>query len=373
MRGPRTLSIYIVREVLQYALLGLAAITLVLVARNLVRVLDEVIGAGFRFTDLMTVVRLLVTMLVSYALPIAFLFGVLLAVGRMAADVEITAMRACGVSLVGIVLPITLVGVLISCLHFHLSVVVEPAAQRQLGKAIVTLLAKGATIVPGEFTVIGGRLIYVESRDENVLTGVVLADRSDPKRMMMIFAASGEMNLDEEKGELTIALRNGDIHIDPPSDPYRAYQRIAFDKFDYTLNMEGLLGPGAVPRAREMTVAELREVVDFVESGGPTYGLRESEPLAYELHLYRRYSAPLSSTLFALVGVPLGMRRTRGARAWGVLLSAGVAFVYYAVQSLGEFIALSGWLAPVIALWIPNVAFAALAGVLLMRARRLQG
>jgi lipopolysaccharide export LptBFGC system permease protein LptF len=117
---------------------------------------------------------------------------------------------------------------------------------------------------------------------------------------------------------------------------------------------------------------ELREVVARVEAGGPTYGLRESEPKAYILHLHRRYAAPLSSTLFALVGVPLGMRRTRGARSFGVLLSAGVAFLYYAIQSLAEYLALSDWLAPAVAPWVPNLVFVALAALLLMRARHVQ-
>lgn len=370
MRAPRTLSLYIVREVLQYALLGLAAITVVLVARNLVRVLDEVIGAGFLLSDFLTVLRLLVTMLASYAMPIAFLFGVLLAVGRMAGDVEIVAMRACGVSLFGIVAPIALLGVAISGLHAYLSMQVEPAAQRQLGHALFSMIARGASIVPGQFSMLGGRLVYVQQRDRNQLKGIVLAERSDPHHSLMIFAESGQMDLDEQTRKLTLALDHGEIHVDPPSNPFERYQRISFQHFDYTLDMSPLLGPASVPRAREMTMSELRDVVRRLDAGEVVYGLREADPITYALHLYRRIAAPMSSTLFALVGVPLAMRRTRGARSWGVLLSAAVAFLYYMLQSFSEFFALREWISPALALWLPNAAFALLAAVLLSRARR---
>lgn len=371
MRGSRTLSLYVVREVVQYALLGLAAITVVLVMRNLVRVLDEVIGAGFRLADLVNVLQLLITMLVSYALPISFLFGVLLAIGRMATDVEIIAMRACGVGLAGILLPIVTVGILISGVSWYMAIDVEPAAQRGLAKAILKMLARGATIVPGQFTMVGGRLIYAEARDSGALQGVVIADRTDPKHTLLIFAETGQMTLDDDTGVLVLHLETGDIHVDPPSSAAESYQRIAFDKFDYTIDMGGMLGPGAIPRAREMTMEELRDVAGKIAAGQPTGFLRETEPIAYSLHLNRRLATPLSATLFALVGVPLAMRRTRGARAWGVLLSAGVAFLYYALQSVSEMVVMRGILVPVIALWIPNVLFALLAVFLLMRARRV--
>ena len=59
MRVPRTLSLYILRGVIQYTLIGLTAITVVLVTRNLVRMLDWLIGAGFVLSDLAAVLQLL--------------------------------------------------------------------------------------------------------------------------------------------------------------------------------------------------------------------------------------------------------------------------------------------------------------------------
>ncbi|HEY5656760.1 MAG TPA: hypothetical protein VIY27_03135 [Myxococcota bacterium] len=54
MRAARTLSVYVTREVIPYTLAGLAGITMILVTRNPVRVLDEWIGAGIAFTSYAT-------------------------------------------------------------------------------------------------------------------------------------------------------------------------------------------------------------------------------------------------------------------------------------------------------------------------------
>jgi lipopolysaccharide export system permease protein len=369
MRVPRTLWFYILRGVLQYTLIGLAAITMVLVTRNMVRMLDWLIGAGFLLSDLAAVLQLLGTMLAAYTLPISFLFGVLLAFGRMAGDVEILAMRACGVGLRQIALPVVIAGALISLFTWKLTLEIEPAARRAMTAAAATMLMRGAVVEPGNFTNIGSRLLYVDERDpEGGLSGVVISDDSNVGYPIMIFAESGEISLNERAGMLTFRLENGDIHMRPPEDPDGLYQRIAFSVFDYDIDVTGVLAPTGKPRAREMNHEELLATIARIEAGDLS-DLSESDPITYSLHLHRRFAAPLAPLLFGLVGVPIGMRRKRGARSWGALLCAGVAFSYYMLQSFCEFVAIRGWLPPGPATWIPNLVFAALAIWLLRRAR----
>src|SRR5262245_10155992 len=121
MRGSRTLTRYVVREVLLYTLLGLVTISLILLARNLARALDELIGAGFTLADLLALLRLLGTSLLLYSLPVSFLFGVLLAVSRMAGDVEILALRSCGLGLRELLKPVLALGLLCGALTGYLA------------------------------------------------------------------------------------------------------------------------------------------------------------------------------------------------------------------------------------------------------------
>jgi lipopolysaccharide export system permease protein len=369
MRVARTLSVYITRQVIQYTLLGLAAITMILVTRNLVRVLDKLIGAGFLFSDLLTLLRLFGAELLVYTLPISFLFGVLLAVGRMAGDTEITAMRACGVGVAAVTLPLFTLGLLLSALSGYLALEATPAAHREMRVAVTRMLLRGAAIEPGRFSNVGDRLLYIEERQgDNKLLGIMISDRTDAERPLMIFARSGEMRLDEESGELKLRLEEGDIHVDPSSNSDALYQRISFATFEYAIDITGRLTPSNKRRAREMSTAELRDVVARIESGD-LRNLREKDPTTYAIFLHRRMSAPLAPALFALVGVPLGMRRKRGARSWGALLCAGVAFTYYATQSLCEFLSTQGWLPIPVASWLPNAIFAGLAAWMLSRVR----
>ncbi len=113
---------------------------------------------------------------------------------------------------------------------------------------------------------------------------------------------------------------------------------------------------------------ELSRSIDRARAGD-TEDLRE-DPIEYALHWHRRIAGPFAPALFGLVGVPIAMRRTRGARSMGMLWCAGLAFSYYLLLSLSEFLAIQGWFSAVTATWIPNACFAVLGVVLLLRARR---
>ena len=259
MRAPRRLWRYIAWEVIQYTLLGLIAITTVLVTNNLMRQIGDLAAVGFSYRDVFTVLRMLSTMLAVYAVPISLLFGVLLGVGRLAGDVEITAMRTCGVSVAGIAAPVVAIAAVVSGLLWPLYVDVEPRARREMAVTFAKILLRGAAVEPGSFSQMAGRLLYVDERDTaGRLVGVVISDSSDPKRPFMIFAESGQLELDETNAALTLRLSNGNIHVDDPESDDDRYQRIGFASFDYEIDMSEWIEPRADLRAREMTMQGLR-------------------------------------------------------------------------------------------------------------------
>jgi len=219
MRLPRTLSAYTLGEVLLYSSLGLLAVTTLLVGRNLLRHLDELIRAGSPAAEIGIVVVFLASSLATYAVPVAFLFGVLLAVGRLAGDSEIIALQSCGVGLPSLVLPIAALGLAIAGLTAFLTFDVEHRAQRRLRLTIQTLAAEGRLIEAGQFRRVGERILFVKERgDADQLHGVLIADRSKADRPLLIFAERGETKWDPDLTTLHLELSDGSIHLDDDVD-----------------------------------------------------------------------------------------------------------------------------------------------------------
>ncbi|MEN8182306.1 MAG: LptF/LptG family permease, partial [Myxococcota bacterium] len=296
------------------------------------------------------------------------------AFGRLSADSEVTAMRACGVGVRGLVAPALALGVCVSLLTGYLVVDVEPRARRQLRSVLNTIASRGALVEPGRFNKLdseGTRLLHVESRgEEDELVGVMIVDRSEAERPYSVFAERGHFLFDEEKGEIHLVLENGSIHFDPGGDHDERYRQLSFASLDYGIDASDLLEGERHIRPREMSVARIREILRYFDTHGQApENVKYNRRIKYDLQLQRRLAIPVAPIWFALIGVPLGVRRTRGARSYGVLVCVVLVFSYYTLLSFGEFLAEEGLVAAAPALWLPNLAFAAVSVFLLRRLR----
>jgi lipopolysaccharide export system permease protein len=373
VRASRILSTYVLREVVQYAALGFLVTTLIMVSNNVVRHIEILVAAHFSLPDVLRVVGCLFAMLAPPAVPMAFLFGILLGIGRLSADSEITAMRAGGLGLSALLAPVFLLAMVISAVSAYLIIQVEPAAKRELRDVKVAVASRTSFVLPETFQRIGSRVLFVRRVDGgNRLEGVVIADRSDKQRPLLIFAERGELSIDAERLEARLLLESGEIHLEAEQNEEH-YRRWSFESFDYALDLSTLLDHEKKLRPKEMTIGELRAVLERAAAGDPLKDLKKQNPALYSLQLHKRFALPVAPLVFALIGVPLGLGRGRGARAIGALMCVVLLFSYYALLSFGESLGERGAIPPAVGLWVPNVVFALGAIPLLRRASRGYG
>jgi lipopolysaccharide export system permease protein len=377
MRFPRILTIYAAREVLQYALLGFLGVGAILFTQNALRQISDFASMGLQTGDVLAILGALVAMLSAYAVPVAFLFGVLVAVGRLSSDSELIAMRALGVSLGQFTVPFLVLAVFVSAVTAWLLATVEPRARTSLTQVAADVATRGAIVEPGTFRRLdreGLRLLFVDARNEetNELEGVLLSDRTSPERSFTVVASRARFRLDDGQSRAHLVLEDGDIHFESPDPNEDTYRRVAFGSFDYSFDIGEFLSQG--PRPQEMTTPQIRQVLDHfaTHDGKPPEHLRVKTPERYEIQYHRRLALPVAPILFALLGVSLGIRRVRGARSLGMLVCIGLVFGYYALLSFGTSLAEDRKLPAAVALWIPNLVFGAMAVPLMMRARRVE-
>ncbi len=379
MRFSRTLSRYLARETLQYAAVGFIAIATLLLANSLLRQLEDLIGIGGGFGEIAAVTVRLIAILAAYALPIALLFGTLVAFARLGSDHEVLAFRSLGVSLAQLAAPALALALLVSAATGWLLQRGEPEARQSVLSLVEDIAARGGVIRAGTFTRLdrqGERMLFIDKRKRNgTLLRVLISDRSDPKRGFVVLAASGSFQFDRESGTGHLILADGDVHFDPDSAESDRTQRISFQRFDYAFDMSRLLGEGpARLRPRDMTRAELvAALAHFDAQGTPPPGTREERREAYEVQLQRRAALTFTPLAFCLLAVPLGLGLRRGARSLGALLCGVIAFGYYVVGNAASAYATDGTISATLALWLPNLACVGLALPLWWRARRAEG
>ena len=99
----RIFTRYILREITGYALLGGVLFTFILFMRYLLPLMELVVRGVASPTDVVRLIAYLLPSFLSFTIPMAVLVGILLGLSRLAADSEVTAMRASGIGILSFV------------------------------------------------------------------------------------------------------------------------------------------------------------------------------------------------------------------------------------------------------------------------------
>ena len=372
MRTNRTLFLYITREILFYTTLSFALMISLLVADQVIQRLDDLVAVGVTPADFATVVLGIVVMIATYAVPIAFIYGTVLAVMRLAGDGEILALRSSGFGPWTVLAPALVLALAISALTTWIVFNLEFKARQQIREVFLDVATRGGIIRPGEFRGFGGLVVHVDGRTrENELTGVMIYKGSDDQRNYVVFATDGRLERGATKESLVLALGEGEIHFATLDGQVDRYQMMLFETLEYDLRAGELIHPTRwFRRPDELSVSELRQRADDVAAGRRVRGILSDYPLAYDMELQRRLSLPFAPLLFALVAVPLGMQSRSASRALGTLACAVAVFGYYMLFVFGRNLVEDGMVAPAVAGWAPNALLALAAAVLLLRMRK---
>ncbi len=360
----RIIRRYLSQEIMVPFLLTLTVLIFVLLLGNLYKMAEMVIARGVRVTDMLSLVLSMVPYLLTMAIPMAFFFSLMVGLGRMGSDGEITAMKALGISPRDFLPPVLLIAVVCTGIVLVLEIWLVPQGLKKIQSITLDIL-KNRTVLalrPHALSLeIKGLGIYVDEIDQEtgMIKGVVLFDQREGERQYTITARKGLIIPDQEEGNLFFLLRQGTIHgYESGRD---SYQLTDFKEYKINLDLAALLGEGAKgkkPRNRSLTLGELRRKIHMLESQGKDASkVRNS--------LYKRISMSFSCLVFALIGIPLALvpARTSG-RFRGFVFALLLLLLYYILFSFGQAIGEKGGPLQLPALWLANFVFAVLGGFL---------
>jgi LPS export ABC transporter permease LptF/LPS export ABC transporter permease LptG len=363
----RILTRYILREVTSHALIGAAIFTFVLFTRDLGRILELVVRASAPLPSVAEIFFYTVPFALTYTIPMSVLVGILIGLSRLAADSEITAMRASGMGVwnFGRVLAIFVVAAWLLALVNGLYL--APWSLASLGRLEDQLKGAQASyeVQPRVFYEGFPKLVlYVQdvhsAQGGAVWNGVFLADISDASNPRITLAKEGIL-VPEGEDRLHLHLRDGSTHETDPSQVDH-YQISTFQQTDIPIELVS-----SENKADEQTPVKAISTWDL-------YGRAASaDPVSarlYRIEFYNRFALPTACLVLAMVGIPLGLSSKKSGKSGGFVLTIVLVFVYYFVSLIGVSLAKQGRVPPAFGAWLANLVFFAAALFLLWQAER---
>ena len=364
----RILTRYILAEVTGAALIGIAVFTFVLFTRDLGRILELVVRNSAPVPSVAEIFFFTVPVALTYTLPMGVLVGVLIGLSRLAADSEITAMRASGIGVWNF-LRILSIFVLAAWLFALINgIYLAPLSEAALGRLQDRLKTSQASfeIQPRVFYEGFPKLVlYVQdvksAQGAAIWKGVFIADISTPGAPRITLAQQGIL-VSEGPDTLHLHLTNGSTHETDPREPEH-YQISTFEQTDIPIQLT------SSDKQSDQEPAPVAELPTFQLSTAA----KKVDPIArrwYYIEFHRRFALPSACVVLALVGIPLGLSSKKGGKSSGFVLTILLVFAYYSVSLIGVSLARQGKISPALGGWLANIVFFLAGSFLLWRAER---
>jgi lipopolysaccharide export system permease protein len=309
---------------------------------------------------------LLVPFAASYALPMGMLTGILLTLGRLSADNEITAMRAAGISMPRLTRPIFLLAGLAAALGLYVNFEAMPHAKVVYERDLTAALHANPLnlIVPRTFIrQFPGYVLYIGDKQEGTLKDFWLW-KFDANHRVILFerAASGRVDYDEKKNQVLVTLANFQIErLDEknPEDFTESPSVATAEVSDpVALPLDSLFGRIVLrQKLAWMTYAELRSPLGMTQALKDEDGDPRRAAMKVALTIQEKFTLAFAVLSFALIGVPLGIQVSRRETSANLGLAVTLALAYYFLTVM------VGWLdrhpeyRPDLLLWAPNLIF----------------
>ena len=363
----RILTRYILREVTAHALIGAAIFTFVLFTRDLGRILELVVRASAPLPSVAEIFFFTVPLALTYTLPMSVLVGILIGLSRLAADSEITAMRASGMGVWSFlrVLSIFVLGAWLMALANGLYI--APLSQAALGRLEDRLKGSQVSfeVQPRVFYEGFPKIVlYVQdvqnAQGAALWKGVFMADLSDATNPKITLAKQGIV-VSEGPDRLHLHLIDGAAHETDPKDASH-YQISTFQQTDIPIDL-----PSTENKTDESLPAGVMNTWFLREKAGRV------DPISarwYLIEFHRRFALPTACLVLALVGIPLGLSSKKSGKSGGFVLTILLVFVYYVISLIGVSLARQGRVSPWFGAWLADFVFLALGLFLLSRAEK---
>lgn len=355
----RLLDKYMIKAFFGPFIFGIFAFTSIFVGTGtLFKIAQYVTEYGASLWLVLQAFILALPSIITLTFPMAVLLGALMAFSRLSSTSEIIVMRAGGLSFLRLALPVYLLALCISLFSVAFNEYVVPRTNHMYQTIVRQDIMKQATPQSQEH-------IVLKTIDKDNLTALMYARKFDAttKELTTVTVqqfTNGTLSQIENANRATWdgeywIMHDGTIFDVSAGDGVERSLHFKEQKLPIRQSPSAIAKDQRKPE--EMTIRELKEQIK-------AYTVAYTSTTKLEMEMYQRFTIPMASFVFALVGAPLGLQKTRSSSSIGFGLSVLIIFAYYGIMTFTGALGKGGAMPTLLAAWLPNL-IGVIAGLIL--------
>lgn len=346
---------YLFMELLTPFFLSLFVLVILLLTQQALMIMNLLVNKGLSLETVFRLLSMIFPQFLSMIIPVSVLTASTATFHRLASDGEIIALKASGISLSKLMIPLLVFAAIGFGSNFYLSLKALETQGLSLQDLLVQVFQKKLSlgIKPQAFNNFMGRfVIYVEKMPTlSHLDGVfIYQSGKTPQENTVIFSKSGDLLNEQNPPGLRLKLTNGTFF-----QQGKALQYIRFESYDLTI----LGSHSSDGRTRVKSIAELRREIRRSPHPDPAlYRALEDQ--------YKNYTYPFSCFFFAFLGIPYGIYTMRSGRLAGFVFATVTVILFYMMNTIDDLLVSKRVVSPLAAAAAPEIVLALLMSLLLL-------
>jgi LPS export ABC transporter permease LptG/LPS export ABC transporter permease LptF len=364
---PRILDEYVVREFLNIFFLVLSSFVMLMLVFTFFELIGDILRNHIALSLIGEYLINLAPSMLYQITPLAVLIAVLVTFGVLNRNSEIIAMKACGISLYRLVVPIVSIAVMLAVGLFLFDQFYLPQANRR--QEALHNIIKGrppqTVLRPEQNWIFGqprhgepGRIFYYQffdpDRNEFASLSIFEFDPSTFELSRRIYAKRAVWDAESSSWLFLQGWRRD----------FTGANISEFSEFKQASFAEIHEDPGYFKKeslqAQEMNFGQLDHYIsDLRQSGFDTMKLR--------VELWQKLAYPLVAVIMAVLAIPFALSMGRRGSLTGIAVAIGVALAYFVVNGFFAALGNVNYLPAIMAAWSSDLLFGLVGGYLLLR------
>jgi lipopolysaccharide export LptBFGC system permease protein LptF len=375
----KKLHLYIIKESFGSFFFGVIVFSILLILDYVFTLVDLFLSKGASFFLVLKLFAFALPNILKLAIPMAVLFGILVAYGKLSEDNEITAMKSSGISYKTLSLPTIILVCTISFFLLFFNHFLSPAMNSNLRNLYQGILTKRPLIKFTEKTIteLGEYRLYANkvNRENSILYEVSIYkfenkddyyygydDKKNDKKSFFLqnnsktwrIAASSAKVKSYQNGT-QFFIYDGYWQKANPAD-INNMTHITFKSYCFFIPLAEIIEERTLSIS-ETSSPEIFKTIKICKEQGIPFALGETE-------FWIRWVYALAPIAFVLIALPIGIMAGKGGKAIGFGMSLGIILVYYTLLILALNLSEKEYVPANLIIWLPNVIVTA-AGICL--------
>lgn len=345
---------YLTKELFLYFFIAFLFFFMVFFCNQILLLAENILKKRVPLTDVLRLISYSLPMIIAQSAPFATLVGFLMCLGRLVTENEVLILRASGMGYKILVLPVIILGLVISIISFFVNDYLLPLGTIKYNQLRRTILMSNPAIELESNSVkrTNDKTLVIGQVDGTNVSDLVFFDTDTNGDQRIIVADASNVQKSTTAGVLMSMEMNDSTVVFFDSSNKSNYDVLQAKNLMLNIFESSFFSGNNRIIPSEMTSYDLRQSIKEMEK---STGVNPKDLNKYRLEYNKKFSVPFGSIFFALLALPLALIFGKhNGQTIGLIIGLFISVAYWAMMILGQIFGSRSGMNGVLLMWIPN-------------------